>query len=69
METDPHRQILKHLVEEKEVGSKVWIYRARDNLKSRSAEDFKPQELFVGLYTHPSLVIGDAMHLDVSKLL
>ncbi|KAG6557717.1 hypothetical protein Mapa_000482 [Marchantia paleacea] len=68
MAVDLHQQILTHLVEEKEDGSKVRIYRVPHYLKDRSADDFRPHELFVGFYTHTSLVLDDAMHLDVSKL-
>ncbi|KAG6541558.1 hypothetical protein Mapa_017080 [Marchantia paleacea] len=69
MEPDWYDEILLHLDQEKEDGSKVRIYRVPIYMKDRSPDDFRPLELFVGFYTHPSLVLDqDPMHLDISKL-
>ncbi|BBN14740.1 hypothetical protein MPTK1_6g14090 [Marchantia polymorpha subsp. ruderalis] len=69
MEPDWYEEILRHLDDEKEDGRKVRIYRVPNYLKEKSPEDFRPLELFVGFYTHSSLVLDqDPMHLDISKL-
>ncbi|BBN13263.1 hypothetical protein MPTK1_6g02140 [Marchantia polymorpha subsp. ruderalis] len=69
MVASPCQRILSHLVEEEEDGRRVRIYRLPIYIKDSSFEDFRPQELVVGFYTHRALVIDeDPMHLDNSKV-
>ncbi|KAL3679531.1 hypothetical protein R1sor_022487 [Riccia sorocarpa] len=61
--------ILDHLVEERENGKDVKIYRVPNYIKQEiSPDDFKPQELFVGFYLHTELKVEDEMDMDISKL-
>ncbi|KAL3679532.1 hypothetical protein R1sor_022488 [Riccia sorocarpa] len=62
--------ILDHLVEERESGKHVTIYRVPNYIKQEkiAPEDFVPQELFVGFYLHTELKVDDEMDMDISKL-
>ncbi|KAL2620992.1 hypothetical protein R1flu_001197 [Riccia fluitans] len=58
-----------HLLEERENGKEVKIYRLPRYMKKISPDDFEPYELRVGFYCHTSLEVDDdPMAMDISKV-